>query len=152
MSAAAIEQRSLSFFFFFTYRILIAVIVMPILLSFVIQSYVTQRKRIMSADSAQSRILADRDSICVPVNSKKNSNSFINSSTKYIEFFERKRAYYDHDENIFEKYMVKAFFGTSTISLWSNDGSETYRENPLVKTYVSATYKFLFTYFLMNIK
>ena len=55
MSAAAIKQKNLSFFFFYTFRILIAIVCMPILLSFVIQTYVTQKKKLETQERNQER-------------------------------------------------------------------------------------------------
>ena len=46
MSAAAESKAELAYFFFFFYRIFIAVVAMPILLSFVIQTYVSQQKKL----------------------------------------------------------------------------------------------------------
>ena len=116
MSAAAATKHTSALFFFYFYRISISMVMMPIVLSFVIQTFVAQRKKM-------SGIVQSRE------------NPFKDGIPRHcIELYEVD--YNDYSEDAFEDYQIRAYPGTANISLWAITGSDTYSKNDanLVKT------------------
>ena len=109
MSAAAATKHTSALFFFYFYRISVSMIMMPIVLSFVIQTFVSQRKKMAG-------IIQHRE------------NPFKNGLPKhFIEVFEVD--YNDYSDDSFEDYQIRAYPGTANISLWAITGSDTYSKN-----------------------
>ena len=116
MSAAAATKHTSALFFFYFYRISVSMIMMPIVLSFVIQTFVAQRKKMAS-------IIKSRE------------NPFKDGLPQHcIEIFEVD--YNDYSDDSFEDYQIRAYPGTANISLWAITGSDTYSKNDanIVKT------------------
>ena len=116
MSAAAANKHNSALFFFYFYRIFVSMIVMPIVLSFVIQTFVAQRKKM--AGIIKSRENPFKDGL---------PNTF-------IEVYEVD--YNDYSDESFEDYEIRSYPGTQNISLWAITGSDTYSKNDanIVKT------------------
>lgn len=107
MAAAAAEQSQFSYIFFYSYRILVAIIIMPILLSFVIQTYVAQRKKL--------QLQKQMDDAKLRKSTSAKGTDPVTPAYKYVEIFSRTNILDGDVQHTFEDYKVKAFVVTGRL-------------------------------------
>ena len=131
MSAAAANKPVLSYLFFYTYRISIGLVIMPITLSFIIQTFVAKRKQ-FKGDKSEGVSMKMPNKFVEVYLKEVSINQIVIFMCLYRSFhhilFQFRSMQFDDGES-FEEYKIRAYPGTANLSLWAIQGREMYSKN-----------------------